>query len=54
MLEKEIKHFEHVFFKVNGYPTWVVRQIAMKVVMETSEIQYSETIDRNKEIEQTH
>ena len=33
LLEKETKHLENVFLKVNGYPTWVVRQIAQKVVM---------------------
>ena len=32
----------------------MVRQIAKKVVMETSQIQSSETINRNKEREQIH
>lgn len=46
--------FNGTFVKVNGYPTWVVRQVAQKVVMEHSEIQSSETIDTNKETRQTH
>ena len=46
--------FNVTFVKVNGYPTWVVRQVAQKVVMEHSEIQSSEIIDTNKETRQTH
>ena len=46
--------FNGTFVKVNGYPTWVVRQVVQKVVMEHSEIQSSETIDTNKETRQTH
>ena len=45
----EIKNLEHVFLKFNGCPTWVVRWIAQKVVMECSQIQSSETIDTNNE-----
>ena len=54
MLEKVIKHLDHVFVEVNGYPTWVERQIAQKVDVKCSQIQSSETIDTNEETEQTH
>ena len=61
LLEKKIKHPEHVFVKINCYPTWVVRQIAQKVDMESSQIRqhdliYSvkcpiETCDKNCNVE---
>ena len=41
-------------FKVNGYPTWVVRQTARMVVMELSQIQSTQAIDTNEETEQTN
>lgn len=54
LLEKEIKHHKHIFVEVNGYPTWVERQIAQKVFMKRSQIQSKETIGANEEIDQTH
>ena len=54
LLEKVIQHLDHVFVEVNGYPTWVERQIAQKVGVKWSQIQSSETIDTNEETEQTH
>ena len=33
---------------MNGYPTWVVRQITHKVAIERSQIQSTETIDTDE------
>ena len=26
-LEKELKHLKDVFYKINGYPWWVINQV---------------------------
>ena len=54
LLQKEIKHHKHIFVEVNGYPTWVEREIAQKVFMKRSQIQSKETIGANEETDQTH
>ena len=55
LLEKEIKHLKNVFIKVNGYPTWVVKQIIRTTQNEQSLItDNSTTTENNNEAEQKH
>ena len=44
LLDKEVKHSEHVFITINGFPPWVVSQVISRVEKEAYTTQINQSI----------